>query len=272
MYVFSCAAPTQHARSHRRGRTERVLGGLLALGLLVPASGCGSEERPDAASAYRDAVEALSDAGTGSYSFVTEADGMQLVRTDGTWQLSPQRHRSATTLSDGTGEEDGSATVTRVVDASQVWTLPAAHAGKDDCWRVTTSDEPASGIPAPLHLVLNGKGTEWDGERDDVIKATGPVSAMLRTLGEVTESVSDPAADTQVGFTLLLDDGRVSALRTDLGSVLRAAEKGGSTIPEALAPLASEQVEIPMLASFSDLGEAVDTAPPARTKVRTCKA
>ena len=260
-----------HVSRHFSGRPTRAsLGGLAALGLVAALSACGGEDRPDAATAYRDAVKALDDAGSGSYSFVTETDGMQLIRTDGSWQLDPRRHRSATTLSDGTGEEQGSATVTQVVDQEKVWTLPAAHATKDDCWRASATDQPASGIPGPLRLLLEGEGEEWDGE-GDVIRANGPASALLTAFGALTEKVTDPAPETRVEFTLLLDEGRPSALRTDLGTVLRAAEDGGSTVPEALAPLATEQVVIPVLASFGDLGDPVDTAPPAPEKVRSCQ-
>ena len=172
---------------------------LLALAFCVPLLvACGEDERSgeipenreDVEIAYDKVRKALIKADTGQYTFSFENNSTSFD-VSGTYQLSTKSSKSRLTLR----IESTSDTFDYIGIRRQIW-LKGSYPGAQ-CWTAFDADSgrlPEPGhlfsllgidVPAPVQVLLDGKGTRWTGQLR--ARGTSTVTALANNLGVLAQ-------------------------------------------------------------------------------------
>lgn len=212
---------------------------------------CGGDEPSveSAADALDSALEDVREESSGTFQFML-GDSLHVA---GSYDLDSETSRS--TLSTDDGEEQASVEQVTAPDAG--WVRVGERKDGSPCWLGSSG----GGTPAYVEVALSAEAIEWV-DPGRVLRATVALDLLTATLGEASEDfeVEDSTARAEVLF--LMDGGVLTAWKTDLASVLSAARDAGGDLSKEMEQVISMDGEVPMMASFSDIGGAVDHAPP----------
>lgn len=245
--------PSTRTTSTRR--TTRAVGavvGSLVLGITLAGCGSGVDDPEDA---YAAAVKKVRDADTGRFLYALDAAGTEMMKSTGTYSVSTSTQDVTSLLTDG----DIAQTSRRIDVGTSSFVNSDVEAGP--CWLTDDAAAEPSQMAA-LRVLLEGKATAWETE-GEVLTGTTPLPPLVTLLGELGAGIDlDPDTKERVPFTVLLDGDKVTAVKTDMGAVLRAAQKSGAQVPELLNPFMNEAVEISMLVGYSEPGSEVSISAP----------
>lgn len=236
-----------------RTLTRLVTATVASVALASTLAACSGT--PDASEAYRDLVAGFEDADTGRFLYSLDAAGVEMMRSTGTYVLSTASMDTAAMLTDGETAQNSR----RIDVGTASYTNTDVEAGP--CW-IADKAAPLDQQMAAAAVLLEGKATGWQTE-DEILKGTTAVAPLVALLGELGAGIDlGDAADARVDMTALVDGETITAIRTDMGSVLRAVTENGGTIPEVLNAFTNEQVEIAMMVGYSEQGSKVTVEAP----------
>ncbi|GGD12002.1 hypothetical protein [Nocardioides daphniae] len=262
----------------RNARAGNATMAALALVTGLALAGCSGDDEPEAGPADETlaaAVAAFTDAGTGDYTFQLGDDDEPMIRSEGKFGVADSVATLDLTLTNG--ERSLRSEHVRVGDDVWFRTSQDSTGPASGCWRAGRPDrasgllgpgpaESGEGTPAPpaVAVVATAEGEEWVA-KGDTVRGTADLFTVASTLGEVVSSLELAPEQTQgrVEVTFLVDGEDVVAWRTDLVTVLRALADSGAELDPEMVRLLDGDIDIPVMAGFSQLGEDVSVEPPS---------
>ena len=202
-----------------------------------------------AADVLDSALEDVREASSGTFQFML-GDSLHVA---GSYDLNAETSRS--TLSTDDGEEQAS--VEQVTAPEEGWVRVGVRKNGSPCWLGSSG----GGTPAYVEVALSAEATEWV-EPDSVLRATVDLNLLIATLGEVSDDLELEDATARAEVLVLLDNGVLTAWKSDMASVLTAVRDAGGTLSHDMEQVLALETEVPVMASFSDLGGDVDHAAP----------